>query len=82
VKDWNNSLIDDLFICMEKELQTDWLNIAKRINSIAITGLTYCRDQFDTERYNELLELSIYIMYKITDIKTDKLEFIFNREIG
>jgi ADP-ribose pyrophosphatase YjhB (NUDIX family) len=67
---------------MEKELPADWLNIAKRINSIAITGLTYCRDQYDIERYNELLDLSIHIINKITDIKTDKLQFIFNREIG
>ncbi len=67
---------------MNKELPADWLNIAKRINSIAITGLTYCKDQYDIERYNELLDLSIHVMNKITDIKTDKLEFIFNREIG
>jgi len=67
---------------MDKELPTDWLNIAKRINSIAITGLTYCRDQYDIERYNELLDLSIHVINKITDIKTDKLEFIFNRELG
>ena len=67
---------------MTKDLPTDWLNIAKRINSIAITGLTYCRDQYDIERYNELLDLSIHVINKITDIKTDKLEFIFNRELG
>lgn len=67
---------------MDKELPNDRLNIAKRINSIAITGLTYCKDQYDIERYNELLDLSIHIINKITDINTDKLHFIFNREIG
>ena len=67
---------------MEKELPEDWLNIAKRINSIAITGLSYCKDKYDIERYHELLDLSIHIFNKITDIKTDKLQFVFNREIG
>ena len=33
----------------------DW---AMKIQSIAQTGLAYCRDEFDRERYTELRELS------------------------
>jgi ADP-ribose pyrophosphatase YjhB (NUDIX family) len=67
---------------MQKEPPDDWLGIAKRINSIAITGLTYCKDEFDIERYRELLGLSIHIINKLTDINSDKLQFVFNRETG
>lgn len=59
-----------------------WIEIAKRINSIAQTGLTFTKDKFDKERYSELLELSITIMNNITEIGTKKLDFVFNRDIG
>lgn len=59
-----------------------WLEIAKRINSLAQTGLTFTKDKFDRERYSELLELSITILNNITQIDTKKLDFVFNRDIG
>jgi ADP-ribose pyrophosphatase YjhB (NUDIX family) len=59
-----------------------WLSIAKKINSIAHTGLTFTKDKFDKERYTELLDLSIQILNNITDIDYKKLDFIFNRDIG
>jgi ADP-ribose pyrophosphatase YjhB (NUDIX family) len=59
-----------------------WMTIAKRINSIAQTGLTFTKDEFDRERYTELLDLSLTIINNITDIDTGKLDFIFNRDIG
>lgn len=34
------------------------LNLAKRIKSIADTGLLYCTNDYDRERYTELLEIS------------------------
>jgi len=59
-----------------------WIEIAKKINSIAQTGLTFTKDTFDKERYSELLDLSITIMNHITEIDTRKLDFVFNRDIG
>jgi ADP-ribose pyrophosphatase YjhB (NUDIX family) len=67
---------------MEKEIPKHWLEIAKKINSIAQSGLTFTKDKFDRERYTELLDLSIQILNHITDIDTKKLDFIFNRDIG
>lgn len=67
---------------METETPVHWLTIAKRINSIANTGLAFTKDQYDRERYEQLQKLSIEILHKITDIDTRKLEFVFNREIG
>jgi len=59
-----------------------WLTIAKKINSIAQAGLTFTKDEFDKERYLELQQLSIEIINNITDIDTQKLDFVFNRDIG
>ncbi len=59
-----------------------WLSIAKKINSIAQSGLAFTKDKYDRERYSELLDLSIQILQNITKIEASKLEFIFNRDIG
>jgi ADP-ribose pyrophosphatase YjhB (NUDIX family) len=67
---------------MNKQIPDHWLTIAKRINSIAQSGLSFTKDKFDRERYTELLDLSIKILNNITEIDSKKLEFIFNREIG
>jgi ADP-ribose pyrophosphatase YjhB (NUDIX family) len=67
---------------MSQQIPDHWLTIAKRINSIAQTGLTFTKDDFDRERYKELLDLSITILNNITEIDTAKLDFVFNRDIG
>ena len=51
---------------MTKQIPGHWLTIAKKINSIAQTGLTFTKDKFDRERYTELLDLSILILQNIT----------------
>lgn len=67
---------------MSKHCPDHWLTIAKKINSIAQSGLTFTKDDFDRERYTELLRLSISILNNITEIDSKKLDFIFNRDIG
>ena len=67
---------------MSNKFPDHWLTIAKKINSIAQTGLTFSKDKFDQERYTELLNLSIQILNNITEIDSQKLEFVFNRDIG
>jgi ADP-ribose pyrophosphatase YjhB (NUDIX family) len=59
-----------------------WLSIAKRINAISQTGLSFTSDEHDRERYTELLDLSIQILGHITEIENEKLQFVFNREKG
>lgn len=67
---------------MTNKTPDHWLTIAKRINSIAQSGMAFTRDEYDRERYTELLNLSIEIINNITEIDSKKLEFIFNRDIG
>lgn len=67
---------------MKSEFPDHWLTIAKKINSIAQSGLAFTKDKYDRQRYSELLDLSIQILNNITDINSEKLEFVFNRDIG
>ena len=67
---------------MKKQSLDHWLSIAKKINSIAQSGLAFTKDKYDKERYTELQDLSIQILNNITDIYSEKLNFIFNRDIG
>ena len=67
---------------MTNKTPDHWLTIAKKINSIAQSGLAFTKDKFDRERYVELQDLSIQILKNITDIDSKKLEFVFNRDVG
>src|SRR5260370_25702457 len=39
-----------------------WIDLAQRLQSIAQTGLTYAQDQYDRERYDELIHLSTLML--------------------
>lgn len=43
-------------------MEDQWLAWAKRLSALADTGLHYCRDKFDRERYEEIAELSRSMM--------------------
>ena len=47
-----------------------WLNWAVKIQSIAQAGLTYSRDPYDKERYEELREIAAEMLAERTDIPT------------
>lgn len=46
------------YFCAKKSVNSTLLNLAKRIKSIADTGLLYNTNDYDRERYTELLEIS------------------------
>jgi len=39
-----------------------WLAWARRLQALSQSGLTYCKDQFDIERYHELREIAAEMM--------------------
>ncbi|WP_182200685.1 NUDIX hydrolase [Paraliobacillus salinarum] len=59
-----------------------WLDWAKRMQAIAQSGLTFSKDVFDQERYQELSELSVEILHEYTDVNTDKITELFTNETG
>lgn len=59
-----------------------WLDWAKQIQSIAQIGLTYSKDVYDLERFEQLRKLSIEIMARNTEAEMDKLPDLFAGESG
>lgn len=57
----------------------DW---AMKIQSIAQTGLAYCRDEFDRERYTELRELSAEMLAERTELPVGRVRKLFCGESG
>jgi ADP-ribose pyrophosphatase YjhB (NUDIX family) len=47
---------------MEQQADPQWLSWTKRLQAIAQTGLTFTRDHYDHERYEELREIAAEMM--------------------
>jgi ADP-ribose pyrophosphatase YjhB (NUDIX family) len=63
-------------------MENNWLELAKQIQSIAQSGLTYAKDQFDIERYKQLEELSLEAMKQITLEDKEIIRGLFANETG
>jgi ADP-ribose pyrophosphatase YjhB (NUDIX family) len=59
-----------------------WLVWAKQIQAISQIGLTYSKDVFDTERYEQLRNLSVEILSEYTEIPETKIRDLFANEEG
>lgn len=59
-----------------------WLETAKRIQAIAQSGLTYCKDPFDIERFQELRELSARMLSYYSNTEVEKVKDLFLNETG
>jgi ADP-ribose pyrophosphatase YjhB (NUDIX family) len=55
-------------------MENQWLTWAKRLDAIASTGLHYCKDQFDRERYEEVAALARSMMASLGNISIDAIE--------
>lgn len=60
----------------------DWLDIAKRLQSIAQAGLEYGYDDYDLERYQMIRDISVEIMQNYTDAPIEKIIELFASEKG
>jgi hypothetical protein len=59
-----------------------WLEWAKQIQAISQTGLTYSKDVYDIERYNQLRDLSVEILSRYTDVPNTQIRDLFASETG
>ena len=59
-----------------------WLDFAIELQSIALAGLTYCKDIFCTERYERIREISAQMMSELSDVPTEKVKELFCNETG
>jgi len=63
-------------------LEIKWLEWAKQIQAIAQIGLTYTKDPYDIERYEDLRQISIDILSNYTLIEKQQLKLSFANETG
>ena len=55
-------------------MESNWLTYAKRIQSIADTGMTFAVDDFDKERYQELADISSKMLADLSNIPIGRIE--------
>lgn len=63
-------------------LKEPWLKWAIEIQSIAQCGLTYTKDMYDKERYEQLRNIASEMLSYKTDIPVDKVKDLFCNESG
>ncbi len=51
-----------------------WLKFAKRLQALSSTGLSYCKDEYDKERYEEILQISLEMIALIGDVPIQRIE--------
>ncbi|WP_280771619.1 NUDIX hydrolase [Salipaludibacillus daqingensis] len=59
-----------------------WLEWAKRIQSLSQSGLSFSKDMYDIERYEELRNISAEIMEQYTGLEMEKITELFMNETG
>lgn len=57
----------------------DW---AVRLQSLAQAGLTYGKDSFDLERYQEIRDISAEMMAEKSSLPIEKVRNLFCNEVG
>lgn len=63
-------------------MENYWLETAKKLQALAQSGLAYCNNQYDIERYEELRNISADMMAKYTDTPITKVNNLFCNETG
>ncbi|WP_166244570.1 NUDIX hydrolase [Paenibacillus turpanensis] len=63
-------------------MELQWLEWAKQIQAIAQTGLTYTKDVYDQERYEQLRQLSVDILANYSNVGKEKIVLAFAGDTG
>lgn len=62
--------------------EPQWLRWSRQLQSIAQTGLTFCRDPYDIERYKAMRSLAAEIVGAHAALAGEKVEALFRAEKG
>ena len=55
-------------------MEDSWLAWAKRLQSLASTGLHYSNDDFDRERYNEIAAIANQMLAALGDVPVERIQ--------
>jgi ADP-ribose pyrophosphatase YjhB (NUDIX family) len=59
-----------------------WLDLAREIQALGQTGLTYTKNEFDTQRYRRLLEIAAEIVASHADLEKEPTLRGFSAQLG
>jgi ADP-ribose pyrophosphatase YjhB (NUDIX family) len=59
-----------------------WLGLAREIQALAQTGLTFTQNEFDTQRYNRLMEIAADIVASQSDLERESTLRGFSAQKG
>lgn len=63
-------------------MSNQWLEWAKRIQALSQAGLTFSKDIYDIERYEELRKISVEIMSEYTELDIKRMKNLFANDTG
>jgi ADP-ribose pyrophosphatase YjhB (NUDIX family) len=63
-------------------MEEKWLDWARQLQAMAQSGLAYCDNKYDIERYQQMRDLSVEIMEHYTEAGEDKIRDLFCGETG
>jgi len=63
-------------------MEPKWLQWGKQLQAIAQAGLTYSKDVYDLERFEDIRKLSMEIMSEYTKMDTTSIRELFANETG
>ncbi|MFK0571812.1 NUDIX hydrolase [Endozoicomonas sp.] len=66
----------------ELKVKNPWTDWAEKIRAIAQNGLTYCKDDFDLERYHQLQTIAHEMTALLTDAPIEKVDDYFLPDQG
>ena len=75
-------LVQGLPACYDSKMIPDWLRWAQRLQAIAQSGLTYAKDPYDRERYEEVRGLAAEIGATLSGEQPSTLQTLFAAEGG
>jgi ADP-ribose pyrophosphatase YjhB (NUDIX family) len=55
-------------------MENDWLSDAKKLQAIALTGIEFTKDDYDKERYIEILNIAQQIISNIGNVPISRIE--------
>lgn len=56
---------------------TDWLTMVQRVQALSQTGLVYCQNDYDRERYEEIQAISLRMLATLSDVPVEQIIRLF-----
>ena len=61
------------------DVASAWLEWTRRLQAIAQSGLTYAKDPYDVERYEQVRQIAAEIAASHTEAPVDRIDDLFSR---